>query len=84
MRVEGDRALIAPTKPGNRRVLVPARPTYQPDLSPTLVGQHPPAIVFFLIDPALSVKGLGDQGRVHEVDGGGPIAATRSQHTRPA
>jgi len=64
MRGEGESEAMAATSPGNRRV-VTTRSAHQPDLSPVLVGEHPPAVVLFLVDPARAVKRLGDRRGVH-------------------
>ena len=42
----------------------------EPDLSGALVGDHPPAVYFLFIDPALVVERTGYQGRLHNLDGG--------------
>jgi hypothetical protein len=48
--------------------VVPAGAADEPDLILDLVGDHPPAAVLLLEDPALPVEGLGDERRLHQGD----------------
>ena len=50
--------------------MVSPLPADQLDGGAVLVGYHPPAVHFLLLDPALAVERPADQGGLGDVDGG--------------
>ena len=57
--------------------VVEAVPAHQLDGPGDLVGEHPPAVYFLFIDPALPVEGPGDLGWANSTVGRGTLLVYR-------